>query len=85
MPVHHDDDLPTVEAADLTSVTGGAGAGLDLASMLPIFLMKRRAAEQAAPAAAAAATPAWTPKVVINGVEQQGASSPTGTTFTAPA
>jgi hypothetical protein len=79
MPAHHDDDLPTLDLADLSKVTGGAG--LDMSSMLPMMMMmKQRSAAAAAPAPAPA--PAWTPKVLVDGVEQPVNSSANGTTFT---
>lgn len=79
MPAHHDDDLPTLDVADLSKVTGGAG--LDMSSMLPMMMMmKQRSAATAAPPPAPA--PAWTPKVLVDGVEQPVNSSANGTTFT---
>lgn len=79
MPAHHDDDLPTLDLADLSKVTGGAG--LDMSSMLPMMMMmKQRSAATAAPPPAPA--PAWTPKVLVDGVEQPVNSSANGTTFT---
>jgi hypothetical protein len=77
MPDHHDDELPTLDTADLANVTGGAG--LDMASMLPILMMKNRAQAAAAPPPP---PPAWKPKIMVDGVEQQVASSENGTTFT---
>jgi hypothetical protein len=78
MPAHHeghDDELPTLETADLAKVTGGAG--MDLSSMLPMMMMMRGQAQQAAaPVAAPAAAPAWQPKVTVDGVDQ--ALTPTG-------
>jgi hypothetical protein len=79
MPAHHDDDLPTLDTVDLSRVTGGAG--LDMSSMLPMMMMmKQRSGAAAAPAPAA--VPAWTPKVLVDGVEQAVNSSANGTTFT---
>jgi len=81
MPAHHhDDDLPplaTLDAVDLSRVTGGAG--LDMSSMLPMMLMMKQRSATAAPPAPA---PAWTPKVLVDGVEQPVNSSANGTTFT---
>jgi hypothetical protein len=82
---HHDDDdlspLATLDAVDLSRVTGGAG--LDMSSMLPMMMMmmmmKQRSAAAAPPPAPA---PAWTPKVLVDGVEQAVNSSANGTTFT---
>jgi hypothetical protein len=77
MPAHHNDDLPTLDLADLASVTGGAADAMS--SMLPMMLMmKNRSQAQAAPAAAAPA-PAWKPKIMVDGVEQQLTSSGNGT------
>ena len=70
MPAHHDDELPTLEAADLSKVTGGAGTDM-MSLLLPRMMMRSRA--QAAPVAAPAPDPAaaWKPKVTVDGVEQQ--------------
>jgi len=71
MSTHHEDELPTLELADLTQVTGGAGD--DMSSMLPIMMMMRnRSQGSAAPAAPA---DAWKPKIMVNGVEQSLANS----------
>ena len=81
MPTHHDDEpstLPTLDAVDLSRVTGGAG--LDMSSMLPMMLMKGRS--QAAGAPAPAPAQPWTPKILVDGVEQPVTSSANGTTFT---
>lgn len=78
MPTHHDDELPSLEAADLANVTGGAG--LDMSTMLPLMLMLRRRTQAAA--SQPMPTPTWKPKVTVDGVEQQGASTGNGTTFT---
>ena len=78
MAVHHDDDdLPTLEPADLTAVTGGTG--FDIMSMLPLLMMRNRA--QAAPAPPPPAQP-WKPTIKVDGVEQPVTSSNNGTTFT---
>jgi hypothetical protein len=79
MPAHHDDELPTLDAVDLSKVTGGAGT--DMSSMLPMMMMmKQRSAASAAPPPAPA--PAWKPKILVDGVEQAVNSSANGTTFT---
>lgn len=84
MPAHHDDDLPTLDLADLASVTGGAAAD-PMSSMLPMMMMmmmksrSQGAAAAAAPAPAPAPAPAWTPKILVDGVEQPLTSSGTGT------
>lgn len=80
MPCPHDDELPSLDTTELANVTGGAG--FDMSTMLPLFMMMRnraRAASQPMPA------PTWKPKVMVNGVEQQGTSTGNGTTFTANA
>lgn len=74
MPIHHDDELPTLELADLAQVTGGAGD--DMSAMLPMMMMMR-SRSQAAPAPAPA--PAWKPKILVNGVEQSLNSTGNGT------
>jgi hypothetical protein len=69
---HHPDELPSIDAATLANVTGGAG---DMSSMLPMMMMMRK---RSAPAAAPAAPPAPPkPKILLNGVEQP-ASALTG-------
>ena len=81
MPTHHDDELSilaTLDAVDLSKVTGGAGT--DVSSMLPMMMMMR-GRSQAAPAPAPAPQP-WTPKILVDGVEQPVNSSANGTTFT---
>jgi hypothetical protein len=78
MPAHHDDDLPTLDLADLASVTGGAAAD-PMSSMLPMMMMMRNRSQAAAAAPAAAPAPAWKPKILVDGVEQQLTSSGNGT------
>jgi len=80
MPAHHDDDLPTLDAADLSKVTGGTGT--DMSSMLPMMMMMMKQRSQAAAVPPPAPAPAWTPKVLVDGVEQPVNSSANGTTFT---
>jgi hypothetical protein len=79
MPSHHDDELPTLDTADLSKVTGGAGS--DMSSMLLPMLMMRNRGQPAAAAAAPPppAAPAWTPKITVDGVEQQLSQSANGT------
>jgi hypothetical protein len=79
MPTHRDDELPSLEAADLANVTGGGG--FDISTMLPIMLMMRNRSRAAA-AAQPMPAPTWKPKVIVDGVEQQGSSTANGTTFT---
>jgi len=85
MPGQHDDELPSLDATDLTHVTGGAGSDMS-SMMLPMVMMmmknRSQAAPAPAPAPAAPPAPAWTPKIFVNGVEQALSSSPGGTTFT---
>lgn len=76
MAVHHEDDLPTLDPADLTSVTGGTG--LDMMSMLPLLLLRNRA--QAAPPPPPAQP--WKPTIKVDGVEQPVTTTNNGTTFT---
>ncbi len=82
MPTHHDDEpstLPTLDTVDLSRVTGGAG--LDMSSMLPMMMMMKGRSQAAAAAAPAPAQP-WTPKILVDGVQQPVTSSANGTTFT---
>ncbi|HEU4733994.1 MAG TPA: hypothetical protein VFT22_39150 [Kofleriaceae bacterium] len=80
MPAHHDDDLPTLDLADLAGVTGGAADAMS--SMLPIMLMMRGRAQAAAQAAPPPAPAPWKPKILVDGVEQPVTASGNGTTFT---
>jgi hypothetical protein len=77
MADHHDDDLPTLDAADLTTVTGGTG--LDLMSMLPLLALRN--ANHAAAAPPPPAQP-WKPTIKVDGVEQPVSATNNGTTFT---
>ena len=82
MPTHHDDELftlATLDAVDLSKVTGGAGT--DMSSMLPMMMMMRGRSQAAAAPVPAPAQP-WTPKILVDGVEQPVSSSANGTTFT---
>lgn len=81
MPIPHDDELPSLDTTELANVTGGAG--FDMSTMLPLFMMMRSRANAAASQPVPA--PTWKPKVMVNGVEQQGTSTGNGTTFTANA
>jgi hypothetical protein len=84
MPVHHDDELPTLDLADLDRVTGGAGDAMS--SMMPMMMMmmmrNRSQGAAAAPPPAAAAVPAWKPTITVDGVEQPVTSTDNGATFT---
>jgi hypothetical protein len=69
---HQDDELPSIDVADLKSVSGGAG--MDMSSMLPMALMMRKKQQQAAPVQVAAApTPAAParPNILVNGQPAQ--------------
>jgi len=64
-----DDEIPSIETADLEGVTGGTG--MDMSSMLPLLMLGKRNQQQAAPqqvAAAPAAPPK--PKLFVDGVEE---------------
>jgi hypothetical protein len=78
MSAHHEDDLSTLETADLTTVTGGAG--FDLASMIPLLMLRN--ARQAAAAPPPPPAQPWKPTIKIDGVEQQVTPTNNGTTFT---
>jgi hypothetical protein len=81
MSAHHDDDLPTLDLAALAHIKGGAGA--DMSSMLPMMMMMKSRSAAAAPPPAPPA-PAWTPKIMVDGVQQPVTSSANGTSFTTP-
>ena len=70
-------ELPSLDAADLDRVTGGAG--MDMSSMLPMMMMMRkRQSGSTAPAPAPAPT---TPNITLNGVPQSATQSASGTSF----
>jgi len=74
---HRDDELPTLDLADLSKVTGGTGD--DMSSMLPMMMMMMmRNQSQPAAAAPAAAIPPWQPTVTVDGVPQQLTAGPNG-------
>jgi hypothetical protein len=77
MPAPHD-ELPTLDLADLSRVTGGAGD--DLTSMLlPMMMMRSRSQAAAiAPAPAPATVPPWQPTITVDGVPQQVAAAADG-------
>jgi hypothetical protein len=75
MPAYHDDELPTLDARDLTQVTGGTGDATS-SMMMPMMLMMRSRAQAPAPPPPA---PAWKPKIMVDGVEQQPTSAGNGT------
>jgi hypothetical protein len=74
---HHDDELPTLETADLEAVTGGAAASDGMSMMLPMMMMMRKRSAAAPVAAPAPAAPA-VPKIMLNGVEQPATAGPNG-------
>jgi hypothetical protein len=71
------DELPTLETADLTRVT--AGAGTDLSSVMMMAMAMRNRGQAAAPAAVPASVPPWQPTITVDGVPQQLTSSGNGT------
>lgn len=73
----HHDELPTLETADLTRVTGGAGDDLSSAMMMAMAMRNRNQAAAAAPAPAA--VPPWQPQITVDGVPQQLTNSGNGT------
>ena len=78
MPAH--EELPTLDTASLSKVTGGTAS--DMSSMLLPMLMMRNRAQPAAAAPAPApapAVPAWTPKITVDGVDQAVTPSSDGT------
>jgi hypothetical protein len=75
---HHDDDLPSLDTADLSTVTGGAG--LDMMTMLPLLLLRN--ANQAAAAPPPPPAQPWRPTIKVDGVEQPVTTTNNGTTFT---
>ena len=77
MAVHHEDDLPTLDAADLTGVTGGTG--FDISSILPLLLLRN--ASQAAAAPPPPPAQPWKPTIKVDGVEQPVTTDSNGTTF----
>ena len=76
-PSDHD-ELPTLETADLTRVTGGAGD--DMSSMMMALAMRKRSqAAAAAPAPAASSVPPWQPQITVDGQPQQLTNTGNGT------
>jgi hypothetical protein len=72
------DELPTLETADLTRVTGGAGDDLSSAMMMAMA-MRNRGKAAAAPAPAPASVPPWQPTITVDGVPQALTSTGDGT------
>ncbi|HEX3476706.1 MAG TPA: hypothetical protein VHT91_16885 [Kofleriaceae bacterium] len=73
------DELPTLETADLTRVTGGAGDDMSSAMMMALAMRNRGQAAAAAPAPAVSAIPPWQPQITVDGVPQQLTSTGDGT------
>ena len=71
------DELPTLETADLTRVTGGAGDDLSSAMMMAMAMRNRNQAAAAPPAPAA--VPPWQPTITVDGVPQQLSNTGNGT------
>lgn len=71
------DELPTLEIADLTRVTGGAGDDLSSAMMMAMAMRNRNQAAAAPPAPAA--VPPWQPTITVDGVPQQLSNTGNGT------
>ena len=72
------DELPTLETADLSRVTGGAGDDLTSAKMMAMA-MRNRGQAAAAPAPAPTSVPPWQPTITVDGVPQQLTSNGNGT------
>lgn len=72
-------ELPTLDLADLSRVTGGAGD--DLSALMPIMMMmmRNRSAGAAAAAPPPAAVPPWQPTITVDGVPQQLTATGNGT------
>jgi hypothetical protein len=79
-PASDHDELQTLDPADLTRVTGGAGD--DLSTMMMAMAMRKRGQAAAAPAPAPA-VPSWQPTITVDGVPQQLTSTGNGT-FSTP-
>jgi hypothetical protein len=76
-PATQHDELPTLDPADLTRVTGGAGDDLSSAMMMAMAMRNRHQAP--APAPAPAAVPPWQPTITVDGVPQQLSNTGNGT------
>ena len=68
MSTHHDDELPSLDLADLEHVTGGAG--MNMSTMMMMMMMMRGRQAAAAPVAAAPQQPTQ-PTIMVDGVAQQ--------------
>ena len=78
-PASPNDELPTLDLADLSRVTGGAGDDMSSAMMMAMAMRKRSQAAAAPPPAAPAALPPWQPQITVDGVPQQLSSTGNGT------
>lgn len=76
-PAPQHDELPTLDLADLTRVTGGAGD--DMSSMMMMAMAMRNRNQAAAAAPAPASIPPWQPTITVDGVPQQLTSTGNGT------
>ena len=76
MSASQDDELQTLDTADLARVKGGTGD--DSSSMLPFLALAMRNRGAAGPAPAAATQP-WQPTITVDGVPQQLSQTGTGT------
>lgn len=77
MSAANDDELQTLDPADLTRVKGGAGN--DLSSMMPLLAILMRNRSAAAATQPTATVPPWQPTITVDGVPQQLAQTGTGT------
>lgn len=76
MSTHQDnDELPTLDAAELDQVTGGSG--MDMSTMLPMMLMMKGKQQQQPQAAMPPPAPPK-PKLFVDGVEQSLSQGPNG-------
>jgi len=71
------DELQTLDPADLTRVTGGAGD--DLSSAMMMAMAMRNRGQAAAPAPAPTSAQPWQPTITVDGVPQQLTSTGNGT------
>jgi hypothetical protein len=77
-PADQHDELPTLDPADLTRVTGGTGDDMSSAMMMAMAMRNRNHAT-AAPAPAPAAVPPWQPTITVDGVPQPLSNTGNGT------
>jgi hypothetical protein len=72
------EELPTLDPADLSRVTGGAGDDMSSAMMMAMA-MRNRGQAAAAPAPAPTSVQPWQPTISVDGVPQQLTSTGNGT------